>query len=426
MATRGPTAVLWILNGAEEGRLIALTGDGPFTMGRGLDADIQLAPDDSSMSRLHALIRRRADTWILENLSSGTNAPTVNDAPRAQAELADGDEISLGKTRLKFSLTDPASLMRCAECAVDLADIANSDGRAIDLLGVSTYLCSAHAKPDPSINFHAEGNYRICCALGEGGAGAVYKAWNSRTGRVVALKRLLDGRNVEQVRRFDREITMLSRVRHPNIVRFIESDVDDEGLPYLVTELVPDGSLHDLARRSASTLPTQLAVNLTLQALSGLRVLHGLGLIHRDLKPKNVLVRRTSIGFVAKLADFGLMSAPGTPRVTQRRRAGGSFGFMPSEQLTDFSSVGPRADVYSMGATLYFLLAGTTPLDFKAGATHLEHLTQIAHSPRVPIRNRVPSLSPLLASIVDQACARDATDRFPTAEAFESALTQTL
>jgi serine/threonine protein kinase len=210
------------------------------------------------------------------------------------------------------------------------------------------------------------GNYQVLDRLGAGAMGTVYKARHKRMKRVVAIKVL--SREVCQseklVRRFQREVEVVARLNHPNIVMAHDADEAEVG-HFLVMEFV-DG--RDLASevQKRGPLPIREAVNCIVQAARALDYAHGQGIVHRDIKPANLL---RDVHGVVKVADLGLarFNDPfGRPTeemaaLTQAGSIMGTVDYMPPEQALGLTNIDHRADIYSLGCTLYYLLIGSPP-----------------------------------------------------------------
>jgi serine/threonine-protein kinase len=201
--------------------------------------------------------------------------------------------------------------------------------------------------------------YRLDAPLGSGGMATVYRAWDLRLDRPVAVKILSSDLAADPsfVARFRQEARTMARVHHPSIVTVHDVNESD-GLLYIVMELVEGESLADRLRREHLLSPEALAPILSSVA-SGLAVLHELGLVHRDVKPHNILLPTTG---VAKLADFGLARDGGTSSLTLPGTAIGTLGYLAPELLRGAPAT-PASDVYAFGVVAYEALTGQRPAD---------------------------------------------------------------
>ncbi len=203
----------------------------------------------------------------------------------------------------------------------------------------------------------AIGPYRIRGELGRGGAGVVYRGHDPRLGRDVAIKMLLQvDASATQLRRFDREGRALARVRHPNVVA-VHEVAHDSGRPYLVMDFVAGESLADRLARSGP-LPPGEAARVAHKIADGLAAAHAQGILHRDVKPENVIL--TADG-EPHLTDFGLAKdlSSSETSISIRGRYVGTPGFWSPEQASgDEARMGPATDVYGVGATLFAMLTG--------------------------------------------------------------------
>jgi serine/threonine protein kinase len=242
------------------------------------------------------------------------------------------------------------------------------------------------------------GRYRLVKKLGQGGMGRVWAAWDELLGREVALKELLlpQGMTDEEAdglrERTLREARAIARLAHPNIVRFFDV-VLDEGLPWIVMELVPARSLHELVRQDGPLEPERVA-RIGLDLLAALRAAHADGLLHRDVKPANVLVATN--GRVV-LTDFGLVSLAGESGITTTGVVMGSPSYMAPEQALD-GEVGPASDLWSLGATLYLAVEDKPPFLRSSPVATLAALA--TEEPRPPRRAGV--LQPVLEGLLEK------------------------
>ncbi len=209
------------------------------------------------------------------------------------------------------------------------------------------------------------GNYDILDRLGAGGMGTVFKARHRRMKRIVALKVLAASlsKNPLFVKRFQREVETIACLGHPNVVMAYDADEADAG-HFLVMEFVNGMDLAGHVERTGP-FPLHRAVDCTLQAARGLAYAHSQGIIHRDIKPHNLLCDHNG---VVKVTDLGLArlnhGADGPAEGSDVTMAGGVIGtadYMPPEQAFDSTTIDHRADIYSLGCTLHYLIAGQPP-----------------------------------------------------------------
>jgi eukaryotic-like serine/threonine-protein kinase len=203
--------------------------------------------------------------------------------------------------------------------------------------------------------------YAVERTLGKGGMATVELAEDTELRRKVAVKRLaasLDADDVLQ-KRFFREARVAARLSHPNLVAVYDVG-DEDGLPYIVMEYVEGETLADLIARTAPMQPER-AVELLLQVCAGLEHAHAAGLVHRDIKPQNLLVRSDG---VVKIADFGIARMLEGTQLTEAGTVLGTAAYLAPEQAAG-EPVTAAADIYSLGAVAYELLGGRTPYEFE-------------------------------------------------------------
>jgi Tol biopolymer transport system component len=317
---------------------------------------------------------------------------------------------ALYRAALERPLTERASFV---------ADLTGDD---VELRRSVELLLSSHAEtdageratPPPAAELAPGtlvGQYRIDAVLGRGGMGVVYRATDTKLNRPVAIKFLAAAVPEASVRRrFEQEAETTSGLNHPHIVTVFDVDERD-GAPYIVSELVDGGTLDDWAAKHRSRTWRQSAELLTGVA-DALAAAHTAGVLHRDVKPGNILIGTNGY---AKLADFGLAKLVGAERAAAREtsrntRAGvvvGTVAYMSPEQ-TAGEPLDARSDVFSFGVVLYELLAGRRPFEAE---NELEVLKQIQHASPPPLPATVPE--PLHA-IVDKALEKAPADRYQT------------
>ena len=255
------------------------------------------------------------------------------------------------------------------------------------------------------------GTYRLDHQLGEGGMGTVYRATDMKLNRAVAIKFLsTDLADASARRRFQREAQLASSLNHPHILTVYDAG-ELEGRQYLVSELVDGGTLRDWI--TASPRSWQDVVDLVIGLADGLATAHEAGILHRDVKPENVLITKTGY---AKLADFGLAKIRESPSLVAnaptetRTRPGfivGTVAYMSPEQASG-QPVDARSDVFSFAVVLYELLAGRRPF---RGSTDLEVLLAIAHRSADPLPESIPLL---LRELIERALQKDPAQRVQT------------
>lgn len=252
--------------------------------------------------------------------------------------------------------------------------------------------------------------YQILSLLGRGGMGAVYRAHDSQLNRSVALKFLL-GDDPAQAERLLREARAQARVDHENICKVYEAGVDG-GTCYIAMQLI-DGAPLD---RAKATMNVEAIVGVIREVASALHEAHRIGLIHRDVKPSNVLVTKAEDGsFHPYVVDFGIAREVGEQGQTMTGAIAGTPAFMAPEQARgEVRSLDRRTDVYSLGATLYDLLAGRPPFE---GANVLELLQHIMHDEAPLIRRVKPSVPLDVEAILVKCLEKDPAQRYPSAKA---------
>lgn len=254
--------------------------------------------------------------------------------------------------------------------------------------------------------------YQILERIGRGGMSAVYRARDTLMGRDVAIKRLLP---IEETRLNDadvaaisREAEALSRFQHPNVITIYALEEDREG-PYFVMELVTGEDLHEIIREGALSWPDFRDV--APQCLDPLVVAGGLNLLHRDIKPGNLMLTRTGSGrFVVKLLDFGLAKFSQQPSLQTLDQSGsflGSIDYIAPEQL-ELQPLDQRTDLYSLGCVFYYMLAQVSPFSGdNPAATSMNHLR---HRCR-PIGEIRPDVPAEVADWIMRLIAREPEDR---------------
>jgi serine/threonine-protein kinase len=452
-----------------------LTEADTFLIGRSKKAHLRLdVTADLRISRMHAVIEFRPPKCLVSDLDS-RNGTWVNDRKIEKTELSSGDQIRIGRTRIEFEIVEPRDVSEAAEPTTsaecggpDVDATAKAKAKTLfdrispaahpprphcascgcDLSSALTpktepaimRLCGACAAKErqADLPFSRIGDFQVVDVLGQGGMGTVYRAVHRETGLVAAAKVMSSQLEWDDMaaRLFEREMGVVSQARHVNLVRYVgQGRVGNT--PYYLTEYVPGGDLRAVVtEKLRSPMPPKIGVFISLQILSGLFQLHERGFIHRDIKPSNCLVDRpiNQPGLTVKIADYGLAKSYETAGhsvydFTQAGQILGSFAFMPPEQITQYRYLTPQADVYSAGATLYYLLTGAYTVDFHehddtSGGGHRHPLEIILEEPSVPIQRLRPDVPDALAAVIDRAVVKERDRRFKDAAQFGLALWQ--
>lgn len=265
------------------------------------------------------------------------------------------------------------------------------------------------------------GSYELLEVVGVGGMGTVYRARHLNSGRIVAIKLLAEASNADptQRRRFEQEYRAARRLSHPYLVEPLDFGVE-EGRPYLVMEFIDGPSLGQQVRAEGPLLPEQ-AVALIVQVASALQLAHEHRLIHRDVKPDNILLTRSG---EARLTDLGLVKDLDSDTLLTRPKAWlGTLSYMAPEQFEEAHAADARSDVYALAATLYFALTGASPFPGQGGLTILRK--KLANE-FPPPRRLVPSLDLELDDVVSRALHYNPLHRPQSCRAFAEQLTDAL
>ena len=264
------------------------------------------------------------------------------------------------------------------------------------------------------------GKYRLLERLGSGGMGSVFLADHASTHEVVALK-ILPRSNAGKptvTERFQREARAAVALKHTNVVR-VHSLEQDADIRFLVMEYVEGQDLRQLVGRFGPLDPLR-AANYIRQAAEGLQHVHDAGLIHRDVKPANLLLNRAG---TVKLLDLGLARfVDDEDELTKRQGEGtvlGTADYLSPEQAIDSHEVDQRTDIYSLGATFYYLLTGQSPVP---SVPVPQKLICIQTQPHKPIREINPKVPAELAAVVDRMMAKAPAQRFQSARLVAKAL----
>ncbi len=429
----GQGFVLTVTQGPHAGNTFSFNRHDTFLVGRSRRAHFRLPRKDMYFSRIHFLVEVNPPQCRLMDMGS-RNGVYVNGARVQLAELKDGDEIRAGRTVLRVAYRpSDSTILYPVQSAPAPPDVP----APVPLAAVES--CPAcltalpEPKPPPALCSNCREiadrqsqvvpGYEIVRGLGRGGMGVVSLAVRHMDGTAVALKTIqpVGPTSKRDVERFLREANILRQLAHPCIVAFREMGHSGDFL-YIAMEFVRGQDAGKMLTEHG-TLPVVRAVRYLCQLLHALQFAHERGFVHRDIKPRNLLVIAQSGGELIKLADFGLAKVFRENKLsglTLQGDIGGTLPFMPPEQLSDFRTARPAADQFAAGATLYNLLTGKYLHEF---SNVLErNLLMVLEGKPVPMLKRRPDLPKALAAAVERATAREPEKRFASVAAFREAL----
>ena len=372
-----------------DGRITETPIEGQVILGRSVHCTVRL--DDERISRRHAEVSRQGDAFFVRDLGS-RNGTRLNGRPVTLSRLADGDEIGLGSTHLLFIERQPSQMVGTAIACYELLE-----------------------------------------PIGYGGTAVVYRARQAALDRTVALKvlhpRLAADRDF--VERFLRGARAATALNHVNVVHVHDAG-EANGKCYCAMEYVDGPSLaHEL--RTRGPIPPRHAIEIALQIASALAYAHKQGILHRDVKPENILL---SSDGRAKLSDLGLSTSPpaegGRPstgsgraeRVEAREadakaRVWGTPAYIAPE-LALGEDPDPRSDLYSLGATLFHMLAGRVPFP---GANPADILNKHVHAPLPDLQTLAPDVPRVVSPLIEKLLAKRRERRYPSADELIADLT---
>ncbi len=447
-----------VIEGPAKGQHFTFDKADCFLFGRSVDAHISL-PEDRYVSRQHFLLEISPPECKLTDLNSkngvfvngmrygGRKPPKVHikQAPNGVKEvrLKDGDEITVGDTRIKFFIQpDRTASGRDALANEKTPLVTKSSAKLLNISG-----------------------YEIEREIGRGHIGVVYKATESKTGKPVAIK-IVSPRmkiNPYKVKLFQRELDVICQIRHKHIVRFFKHE-HTKGVYYFIFEFVDGLDLAKFLQARGGCISMNEAGPILLEILEGLAYAHRVkitlqtsggqhktfkGIVHRNLKPQNILLARQGNLWFSKIADFGLskgLESAGFTNITTPEGLSTTPMYWPREQITHYSYPDPASDVFSIAAVFYEMLTGVYVREgfqklfdksIQTGCLPAisDYLKVIAANPPIPIRQRNRNIPEPLAEVIDKALRETEipqdrvkmrevlkTLRYPDAGAFRSAL----
>lgn len=366
--------------------------------------------------------RRGEFTRLGECLVEATRCP-----PRAVRELLARQGIALFACELcgtRYNAASFSGRAPCARCGRALRPAAEDASLRVEDAVVDPGPQGERALWELRRRNPRLGRYEVLGEVARGGMGIIYKAWDHQIQAPVALKFMLTAADApyEDKIRFRREGEALIALRHDNIVRAYQVE-EAEGLPYLVLQFVPGVPLDVTLERGR--VSTDWIVRVLRQVALALEHVHRAGLIHRDVKPGNIVVTRESRPY---LVDFGIAkNAAESMSLTLEGEVLGSLAFMAPEYVTQgVEALDPQCDVYGLGVVLYAALSrGQYPYG-DPDADGEAMVLRMVNEPPTPLRVHAPALPPDLEEVAMRAIAKDRAARHPSAEALARDLERVL
>lgn len=411
-----PRIVLHVTEGPQSGERFQFTDHQTCIIGRSRDAHIRLS-DNRQFSRFHCRLEVNPPSVLIVDLGS-TNGTKVNGKRVETATLKDGDIVTVGDTAFTVLVAMPElKQQRSAGTQIHEKDLAPASTVINDrFFSADDNLTS---EPLPEIP-----GFLIESELGQGAMGAVFCARRRSTNEKVAIKIMkpLVKAGRKAVEKFRREACIGLRLQHKRIVKFIDFNFTEEGLPYLVMEYVEAFNLREYLDTLEFQERIRVSAGIVVRTLEGLQFAHSQEIVHRDVKPTNILVYHTGRKLQVKLADFGLAKNyvdAGFSNCSASNEICGTLAYMPPEQIMNCRYAKPTCDIYATGVCLYFLISNRLPYEATQTATQI---SLILNKPPTPITEYISDLPGDLVGILSKALSRAPGDRYRSAEALRNAL----
>lgn len=255
--------------------------------------------------------------------------------------------------------------------------------------------------------------YRIIKQIGSGGMGNVYLAnrTDGQYDKTVAIKVLTKGFNNQNIKdRFLREKQILAKLRHPNIVPLLDAGITDDGIPWFVLEFIDGKSISEFCE--SHKLDAKSIVNLLIKVCDSIHFAHTQGIIHRDIKPDNILIENSDGDYSPVILDFGIAHLEDSVELTNQGNLIGTPGYMSPEQIKGLEVIDPRSDVFSLGVVMYQLLSKSKP--FKGQSSLEIHQSTINKTPK-KLNKIIPSFPKDLQIIIETCLNKKRNDRYQSA-----------
>ena len=417
-------AALRIVRGSRAGEFLTLDDNQTAIIGRGSDASFRI--QDPSISRRHCQVANTPRGLLIADLGS-SNGTFVNGQRLGSgwSQLGPSAQIVFGQNELRVhgfegqpAAAPPQQQYHCGQCGrvITPQEIQQQRYRQDTNGRLVCTDCLRSRDFDPDM---VDG-YQIQKKLGQGAFGAVFLARQLSTGRVVALKTIKPQHvaSEKDIQRFFREAETGRQLVHPNITQIYDAG-ESKGIYYIAMEFI-EGSEASKLIEQYGRLDVGYSLRVAIQIANALQHASERGICHRDIKPENIMI---TANCVAKLVDFGLaknFAEAGASGLTAPGEGMGTLAYMPPEQLDNALNADSRSDIYSLGATIYHLLAGERPFNEK---TTRSFIMKILNKMPPPLRQVNPTVPQELEDIVNRAMAKKPEDRYQAPREMEQELT---
>jgi serine/threonine protein kinase len=381
--------------GKDKGKVLALKENTPFLIGRDLKTHLRLR--DQQVSRRHLKITYRLSKALLEDLDS-SNGTLVNGARVRSAELRPNDKIQVGETLIFY----------LEEESLDEGATTTTESGSIREAPTQEQRVRKGELTDAELS-----GYRIGRLLGRGGMGTVYEAVQVSLERRVAFKVLAGelAADTQFVDRFTAEARAAGQLNHPNIVQVYDVGVAQhktKAVRFYSMEFMAGGSVEDLLRKEGR-LPVEGALPIVFDAARGLEYAERHGVVHRDIKPDNLMISEDG---VVKIGDLGIATRRRSEtEASQEEGVSGSPHYMAPEQALG-RAIDHRADLYALGVSLYQILSGDTPYE---GSSAREVILKHLNEAPPPLAGKCPQLDPEIVKLVERLMEKDPARRVASA-----------
>lgn len=395
------SVILQVTHGPMKGHVLKFNDHQTCIVGRSKKAHLRLS-SNPEFSRFHCRLEIKPPHIVVADLGS-TNGTKVNGQRVQSATLQDGDQVFVGDTQFSVLIEKPEPVVQPNEQTLILPAQHES---ALDL---------SH----PRIPGHA-----IERQIGHGGMGSVYLAKRIATGEKVAIKIICPvvATDARAVDKFRREAAIILRLQHKRIVKSIDFRINEDHLPYLVMEYIDQIDLLEFLDSSNLKDRCRIAAGLICRVLEGLQYAHDKEIVHRDVKPSNLLVYRSGKKLQVKLADFGLAKNfidAGFSDCSESDEICGTLAYMSPEQIIDCRYAKPTCDIYAAGVCLYKMISGHLPYEAQMIS---EQISSILNQPPTPIEQHVSPVPAGMIKVLERALARSPSKRYSTAESMRQEL----